>query len=193
MVISYAKRLGWLRCCQALALVCLLNLAFYSSAACVTLTTAEREQAPYCGSLLDYPIDESLKDNLEALDDEAAQLYLADKNAYLTFPRIKCVSQTPGASMCANCLATRRQYHCATKFPFCRDDNPTRPFCRSLCKRIRDHCKDPNPTTLNCKTHPTSDCASAATGVTPMRMLTTIGGSALLASLIAFAANFIVM
>lgn len=87
----------------------------------------EQERVFYCRSLLTYPLLGSLSlDDMKTKDEAALAAYLSDA-AVWTSRQTSCSSQVFGQSMCSDCLARRRNYHCALQFEYCAASNEPLP------------------------------------------------------------------
>ena len=69
-----------------------------------------------------------------------------------------CVDQVYGQTMCDDCLAIRRRYHCASVLPKCLDeDNDSIEICEGLCREVNTRCSSD----ISCDDLPDSDCSPA--------------------------------
>jgi hypothetical protein len=121
--------------------------------ACVDVTA----EIWYCRGLVTYAVADDF--NATVADTAAFTAYQADLALWRNDTGVECSNQVPGSTLCSNCLAVRRAYHCASQFPRCVDDagNSRRGLCRRLCDDANDRCA----TSEDCGVYPSSDCASA--------------------------------
>lgn len=120
-------------------------------------STVDEDLLDYCLDLVTYNISYSI--NVTNSDDAARQLYLDDLSIWLNQSLIPaCEDQEYGETMCNDCLAIRRRYHCATQFPRCTPSEDEVGVCKGLCTDVNDRCSQ----SLDCSGNPDEDCSPAS-------------------------------
>ena len=133
----------------------------------------------YCTNLAPTTLYPSFLDPY-ALDARALSLYGVDLALFSASP--DCSPQQPNAPQCANCLAIRQRWRCATTFNGCSSSGGgsgggvvsgggSGGACRWLCVEKNSRCDEAE----DCSKYPTSDCnaASAATSGGGVRLAAT--------------------
>ena len=106
----------------------------------------------YCDSIILWPVASDIQANAWELNKEAYQLYYAVKTKYLN-------ESDPFAPTLA-CLAVAREFFCAYKFPYCKDDinYPHNGVCTNLCNIYKKRCPY-EEFDLYCSNSPSSFCS----------------------------------
>ena len=124
-----------------------LNLVISS---CVYLVDHDDfDEVEYCADLITYPIQQGM--NASEADAMARSLYNIDRMVWESESKVSCIEQVYNETteqletMCNDCLAIRRRWHCASNFPRCICDdnscNTTRVQCKHLCETVEERCK----------------------------------------------------
>ena len=120
----------------------------------------------YCANLAPTTLYPSYLDPY-ALDARALSLYAIDLALFSASP--DCSPQQPNAPQCANCLAIRQRWRCATTFSGCSSSSSSNSSggvmsgggsggaCRWLCEEKNSRCNEAE----DCSRYPTSNCNSA--------------------------------
>jgi hypothetical protein len=146
-----------------LAWACVVGVADAKNETCVKVDPTELD---YCAGLVAYAVPKYV--NVGIADALALDSYQDDMKVWER-KRATCEEQILGKSMCNECLAIKRAWHCANNFPKCtiidhdeslkRSNNKQRVHgaCRGLCEKVVSSC---SLTTLECEDYPDFDCAS---------------------------------
>mmetsp|Transcript_50389 Transcript_50389/g.98766 ORF Transcript_50389/g.98766 Transcript_50389/m.98766 type:complete len:166 (+) Transcript_50389:66-563(+) len=134
----------------------MLFLLSLTTAGCVKHSVYEKNLT-YCLGLITYDLDSSLMANLTQLDDAALKAYQEDLQIWTKNRDVDCSAQVWKSTMCNNCLAIRRRWHCINAFKKCLPNNPQVGVCKGLCEDVNQRCKSSEV----CEGKPDSDCSSA--------------------------------
>lgn len=137
---------------------CLVFFSSLNEVVSYVCRDVDEEELDYCYGLVTYQvIDNATIINTTVADDTARSLYEADLAIWLN-ATVTCEDQEYGVTMCNDCLAIRRRYHCANAFPKCTADSPAKGLCKGLCEDVNERCS----AGLSCGHLPDSDCSPAS-------------------------------
>lgn len=128
------------------------------------------EAIPYCSGEIPYLVSSAI--NVTTRDAQARLLYEADLAVWKQDRDVSCAAQSVSNgrhnSICNNCLAIRRRYHCVSLLPKCLADKEEVGICEGLCNELDRRCDNkPSPA---CDEPPKRDCSPAA-ALAPSRSL----------------------